>query len=918
MPTVDRSLTALAACAAAAAACPIALISARDGTRHRIVAAHGLALGSADPPAPAFCREVLQAGAPWIVEDTLALPGLADDAMVAGPPHVRCCAGVPLERDGIVLGTLCVLDIRPRAFDAQAGDALRGLARATAELLHAGLLDAELADERRRLLDFARASGDWMWEADAGLRYTWISGAFEALTGVPPAARLGRQIVDGALLDARGERARGTLHGLLHAGQPFSRVLTEKATPLGTRIVSRSAVPVLDGLGQLVGWRGTARDVTATIERARQQRAQDELLQQLSDQAPGVIFQLHHDGDGSRRIAFVNRRSVDLLGLTPDELIADPAAFERLVHPDDRDAVHRAFAANRNRDGGALQLEYRIVRTDGEERWVSATASPERRTDGGITWRGFLADITEKKRVELALRTSEHRWAIAAETNGIGIVQLDLASGRLTFDARACAHHGLTHPHADYWLADWISAVHPDDRAGAEAALKAAVQQTGLLDARCRFMRSDGSMPWLEVIARLEPPEHGGASTSMIGTCRDVTEQVAIDDLRREKDMIARASRAKSEFLSRVSHELRTPLNGILGFAQLMALDHEHPLADAQRLRLDGVRRSGEHLLALINDVLDIARIEQDDYRPRLQPVDLAAAASTCLAMVHPLASARGVVLADRLAGAAWAQADARALEQVLINLLSNAIKFNRTGGRVLVEVAERDGRVQLAVEDEGPGLSAAQQSQLFQPFNRLGAERRRIEGNGLGLVISRQLARAMRGDLGVTSAPGRGCRFMLELPSAAPLDHDDDTVPSVLDALPDAPEAPRHVLYIEDEPLNVLLMQEVFRRNAQWVLHTARDGTEGLALTRSLRPDLLLVDINLPDISGIAIIRALRADPATAELHCIALSADAMSEQIDAARAAGFDDYWTKPIDVTQLTRALAGSFARGRVAAP
>jgi CheY-like chemotaxis protein/anti-sigma regulatory factor (Ser/Thr protein kinase) len=308
-------------------------------------------------------------------------------------------------------------------------------------------------------------------------------------------------------------------------------------------------------------------------------------------------------------------------------------------------------------------------------------------------------------------------------------------------------------------------------------------------------------------------------------------------------------------------------------------------------------------LLDLINDVLDIARIEQGDFGLTLKAVDASRALQACLALIQPLAQARGITLPAPPAQPCWVHADARALEQVLMNLLSNAIKYNRAGGAVEVELLRDGEHVTLAVSDEGEGLSDTQQAQLFQPFNRLGAERQRIEGTGLGLVIARQLVQAMHGRLNLTSRRGRGSRFAITLQAAAGDDSSAMSAPQPLADTPAGAEGPRrHVLYIEDEPLNVVLLQELFATREAWSLHVAGDGEQGVAMARSLRPDLLLVDMNLPDMDGLEVLRRLRADASTASLPCVALSADAMREQIEAARAAGFDDYWTKPIDLTHL----------------
>jgi CheY-like chemotaxis protein len=273
---------------------------------------------------------------------------------------------------------------------------------------------------------------------------------------------------------------------------------------------------------------------------------------------------------------------------------------------------------------------------------------------------------------------------------------------------------------------------------------------------------------------------------------------------------------------------------------------------------------------------------------------------------VQPLAAARSVSIQLAVPPGARVQGDAAAMEQVLVNLLSNAIKYNRAGGRVTVTLQQTNDAAAtplLAIRDQGEGLRADQLAQLFQPFHRLGAERRRISGTGLGLVIARGLARAMGGDIDALSEPGRGSCFNLRMMAAAGTTggRTPATDPLADTELTDGTGG-RIVLYIEDEPLNVLLMEEVFRTQPGWTLHVAHDGGSGVELAAQVRPDLTLIDMNLPDMNGLEVLRRLRAQPATAELLCVALSADALNEQIAAALAAGFDDYWTKPIDLNRL----------------
>ncbi|MEK8034414.1 ATP-binding protein [Ideonella sp. DXS29W] len=449
-----------------------------------------------------------------------------------------------------------------------------------------------------------------------------------------------------------------------------------------------------------------------------------------------------------------------------------------------------------------------------------------------------------------------------------------------------------------------------EDRAALVEAVLESIRQLTPMRVEFRFQR-DGEPRWLET--RATPERQADGRIVFHGFTWDVTERRQAQDALREHealrlahDSAERASRAKSEFLSRVSHELRTPLNAIIGFAQLMGLDREQPLISAQRHRLDGVRQAGQALLTLVDDVLDLSRIEQGTLTLRNEALSLTELLRSSIEAVQPLAVARSVSIRLVVPAGARVQGDPAALEQVLVNLLSNAIKYNRSGGRVTVTLQESTmapGVAQVTICDQGEGLRPDQLAQLFQPFNRLGAERRRISGTGLGLVIARGLARAMGGDIEARSEPGRGSCFALKLMASAQAggavapSADSQSGPQSTDGA-----TRRVVLYVEDEPLNVLLMEEVFRTQPGWTLHVAHDGGSGVDRATELRPDLALIDMNLPDMNGLEVLRRLRAQPETADLLCVALSADAMNDQIAAALAAGFDDYWTKPIDLNRL----------------
>jgi signal transduction histidine kinase/ActR/RegA family two-component response regulator len=374
------------------------------------------------------------------------------------------------------------------------------------------------------------------------------------------------------------------------------------------------------------------------------------------------------------------------------------------------------------------------------------------------------------------------------------------------------------------------------------------------------------------------------------------------------------ANQAKSAFLSSMSHELRTPLNAILGFAQILASD-AMPTTPEQKKEFSGhILKSGRHLLTLINEILDLAKVEAGAVQLSMEPVGLDEILRECQSMIAPLATGRGVQVRFPDAVHAVVQADRTRLKQVLLNLLSNAVKYNRDGGTVVVDCAPATPqRLRLTVRDTGIGMTPEQQAALFQPFNRLGQENGAQEGTGIGLVVTRRLVELMGGEIGVSSDAGAGSVFWIELARAegqaetAAADRDGATVaPSTGAALPYT------LLYVEDNPANLRLVQEIVRFRPGLRLLSAADGRAGLALARAERPAVVLMDLNLPGMSGFEVLSALRADPDTAAIPVIALSANAMQHDIERGLAAGFDRYLTKPIDIDRFNEAIDGVLAQ------
>jgi PAS domain S-box-containing protein len=403
----------------------------------------------------------------------------------------------------------------------------------------------------------------------------------------------------------------------------------------------------------------------------------------------------------------------------------------------------------------------------------------------------------------------------------------------------------------------------------------------------------------------------------VFAAARDVTERKRLDQVLQEKNvelenaraLAEKANLAKSEFLSSMSHELRSPLNAILGFGQLMESDSPPP-TPSQKESIGQILRAGWHLLKLIDEILDLAKVEAKQVPLSREPVSLAEVLLECQGMIEPQAQQRGIrMVFPPVDMRFFVMADRTRVKQVLINLLSNAIKYNQAQGTVEVQCAESSqGRTRVSVTDTGEGLDHGQQAQLFQAFNRLGQEAGGEEGTGIGLVVAKRLVELMEGEIGVESTVGVGSVFWFELPSAAEprlsMERDEAA------ALPQT-QAPRGarlhtLLYVEDNPANLKLVEQIIARHPDIRLLTAVNGNGGVEIARASLPDVILTDINLPDINGYEALKILRSDPATAHIPVIAISANAMALDIERGLKAGFFRYITKPIKVLEFMGAV------------
>lgn len=527
---------------------------------------------------------------------------------------------------------------------------------------------------------------------------------------------------------------------------------------------------------------------------------------------------------------------------------------------------------------------------------------------------GGLRDIADQMRQELLARTeveearrqSEERYRFVAESASDGIITMD-QDRRILFANRAAEKiFGVT---ISDMLGRPFGALIPERvRAEQDAALREYLTRVVTGNPK-QALHITGSGPdhqesELEITfgEYVKDNEH-----VFTGVVRDVTERKRFEQaLERAKEDAEGANRAKSEFLSRMSHELRTPLNAILGFAQLMALED---LDEEQTENVEQILKAGRHLLALVDEVLDIARIEAGRMSLSLEPVDVDGVAREAWELVRHRAQATGVTLAggEPVGCAGRVRADRQRLKQVMLNLLSNAVKYNGENGEVAIRCSRgRTGpnRIRVAVSDTGPGIPDQSMDRLFRPFERLGADASGIEGTGIGLAVSRGLVEAMKGKIGVESRVGQGSTFWFELPLDVAQEFEEAAVEETAVDTADLSWAGRSstILYIEDNPSNFMLVERVLGRRPNIQLLTARNGATGLATARDADPDLILLDLHLPDMHGAEVMGHIKKDPRTASTPVIIITADVTSDKAKELMASGAAAYLSKPLDVREF----------------
>lgn len=579
----------------------------------------------------------------------------------------------------------------------------------------------------------------------------------------------------------------------------------------------------------------------------------------------------------------------------------------------DRDAFRQAYWDSIT-EPGRYSHRFRVRQPNGtivrlHSEWVvkaGAEGQPERVV-------GVMQDDTRSWEIGKAHDELNRQLSSAIDLAGIVLTTYDLQDQRVYMNPVGWQTLGLP-PRPDGLSWDEGRAlVHPDDHAALAASFEAARHSDEPVPFEIRLRRADGQ--WRTLTGRrVGVRSSEGEVDALNDVGIDVTESRATATAKSAALAAERELRAKSRFLARMSHELRTPLNAILGFARLLQAEPAEASAALRGERLAHIEGAGRHLLALLDDILDLSKVEGGEMRIERVPVHLHPQVQQVLALVEPQARQFNVKLESGTLDLV-ALADATRLRQVLLNLVTNAIKYNRPGGRVTIDAQSRDDEhVWLRVSDTGRGLTPEQLSRLFDPFDRLGAESTSVEGTGIGLTIVKGLVERMGGELQVSSTPDIGTTFELRL-WAADLTTTTQVLARPAMVMPstdfDRPSnASGVVLYIEDNPVNTMIVQELVTRRPGLSLLSAEDGLRGVDMATAQRPALILLDMQLPDIDGHEVFQRLKADPRTARIPCIALSGEAGSEEIERALKSGFAGYLTKPVDFGAFDRALDQIF--------
>lgn len=833
-----------------------ALISLIDADRQWFKSRQGFA-AQESARATSFCGHAILEDDIFEVSDTRLDPRFSDNPLVTDGPRIRFYAGAQLKTvEGYCIGTLCVLDDHPRQLDVKD----RALLRDLADCVEAEINQIELkkqtqalarAEERGAVI--VRAQSNFIAESNRSSAFDQLLTDILALT----------------------ESEYGFIGEILYkdSGDPY----------LKTHAITN------------IAW----------------------------DQASHNFYQQH----APQGMEFHNLETLFGAALVSGKpVIANsPASDPRSGGlPDGHPSMDAFLGVPVIRDGKLVAMIGVSNRTGGYDDSLIRFLKPLLATIGQLVEATRLQRQHDEA-VKQLLRKSEmldRTESIAA----VGGWEIDLRTMQLTWTKETFRIHGVE-AQVEPSIEEAISFYTAEAKPVISTAVQRAIDNGEPFDLELGMLTTAGAEVYVHTQGY--PVSEDGNTVRIYGTFQDITERKLAEKMKAEveaalqqlnedleervnnrtrelaaaRDEAERANRAKSEFLSRMSHELRTPLNAIMGFGQVLATDPEQPLAPAQIENLNEINAAAAQLLQLVNEVLDLSRIESGRLEVNLEPLLINDCIQACAAQIRPLAAQRSISITLESCPPWAVQADQHKLRSVLLNLLSNAVKYNIEGGTGTVNVfcsLTENGRLRVNVRDSGRGIAAANLDRLFKPFERLESAHEAIQGTGIGLALAKKLVVAMNGEIGVSSTPGEGSTFWFELPltdaTVAAVRPDASPLKAIL---PVADSACYTVLYVEDNPANVRLVQKVLAARPDIKLLDAATAEAGLEVAERERPHLILLDLNLPGMDGFEALDRLRSSAGTRDIAVIAVTANAMTHNIKRGIEAGFTDYFTKPLNI-------------------
>jgi len=606
------------------------------------------------------------------------------------------------------------------------------------------------------------------------------------------------------------------------------------------------------------------------------------------------------------RTLYWSERVPPLLSGPGVRLEASYVNFLHAIHPSDRQKFINAMETCIE-EGTGLDIEHRVIWLDGSVRWLRNRGDVVRNADGDpLNLLGIVIDITRIKEAEEETR----RFQRVIENSDSAVLITDL-SGSITYANAAFANLFKLYTKNSQTLSLNDILARPTEEAAKDLlfSLEKGISWCNII----KVKNTEDTVFPAKVTAGVVTNESGDSEFNFC-LLEDYSDEIhRRSQMQAARDDAEKANRAKSEFLSSMSHELRTPLNAILGFAQLLQFNPKEPLTKAQLSCVNHILKGGEHLLELINGVLDLSRIEAGKIDISLEPINLKKIIEECVEMSQPIAAKHTITLNANICPSCpeTVQADHTRLKQVLLNLLSNAIKYNSEEGHVEIKCACEDREMaRVTIIDTGNGIPSEKHQELFKPFSRLGAEQTAIEGTGIGLALTQKLVTLMKGHIGFESSVGVGSHFWVDLPKTQKAEH-KKAPRHYLNAMTTLPEITGSLLYIEDNPSNIELMEMIMSYIKGLKMTVAHNAELGLSLAETSPPDIILMDINLPGMSGYEALKKLRALDKLAHIPIIALSAHATKHDLEKGLAIGFDHYLAKPVQVDALALAIQEAMA-------